>query len=48
MSDFKDQLQAMFVTEEQIPAEYGIKEIHRREYLVNGKVSQLYIPVMIS
>ncbi|RFZ81451.1 NADP-dependent glyceraldehyde-3-phosphate dehydrogenase [Mucilaginibacter terrenus] len=54
MSDFKDQLQAMFVPEEQIPAEHRIEEIHQREYLVNGEmrqwsgeVSEVYSPVMI-
>lgn len=54
MSEFKDQLQAMFVPEDQIPAEHRIEEIHQREYLVNGEmrpwngeVSQVYSPVLI-
>jgi glyceraldehyde-3-phosphate dehydrogenase (NADP+) len=54
MQNFKDQLKAMFVPEEQIPAEHRIEEIHQREYLVNGEmrqwngeVSEVYSPVMI-
>ena len=54
MGNFKDELQAMFVAEEQIPAEHQIEEIHQREYLVNGEmrqwdgeVSEVYSPVCI-
>lgn len=54
MENFKDKLQAMFVPEDQIPAEHRIQEVHQREYLVNGEmrqwdgeVSEVYSPVMI-
>ncbi|TSD64922.1 NADP-dependent glyceraldehyde-3-phosphate dehydrogenase [Inquilinus sp. KBS0705] len=54
MQNFKDQLQAMFVPEENIPAEHRISEVHQREYLVNGEmrpwdgeVAKVYSPVCI-
>ncbi|TWR29992.1 NADP-dependent glyceraldehyde-3-phosphate dehydrogenase [Mucilaginibacter pallidiroseus] len=54
MENFKEQLQAMFVTEDQIPEQHRVDEIHQREYLVNGEmrpwngeVSEVYSPVMI-
>lgn len=54
MQNFKDQLQAMFVPEDQIPEQHRIEEIHQREYLVNGEmrawngeVSEVYSPVLI-
>ncbi len=54
MEDFKNQLQAMFVAEEEIPAEHRIEQIHQRKYLVNGEmrhwdgdVTQVYSPVCI-
>jgi len=54
MDNFNDQLQAMFVAEDQIPAEHRIEEIHQREYLVNGEmrpwdgeVSKVYSPVLL-
>lgn len=54
MDNFKDQLQAIFVAEDQILAEHRIEEIHQREYLVNGEmrpwdgeVSKVYSPVLL-
>jgi glyceraldehyde-3-phosphate dehydrogenase (NADP+) len=54
MQDYQQQLRAMFVPEEEIPAQHRIEEIHQREYLVNGEmrqwdgdVSEVYSPVML-
>jgi acyl-CoA reductase-like NAD-dependent aldehyde dehydrogenase len=54
MEDFQNQLQAMFVAEEEIPAEHRIEQINQREYLVNGEmrhwdgdVAEVYSPVCI-
>jgi len=51
---FKDELNSLFVDENQIPAEYRIEELHQREYLVNGEmrswdgeVSEVYSPICI-
>nr|WP_294947279.1 NADP-dependent glyceraldehyde-3-phosphate dehydrogenase [uncultured Mucilaginibacter sp.] len=54
MQDYQQQLRAMFVPEDEIPAQHRIEEIHQREYLVNGEmrqwngeVSEVYSPVML-
>lgn len=54
MEDFKNQLQAMFVAEEEIPTEHRIEQIHQRKYLVNGEmrewdgdVTEVYSPVCV-
>jgi acyl-CoA reductase-like NAD-dependent aldehyde dehydrogenase len=54
MEDFKNQLQKMFVAEEEIPTEHRIEQLHQREYLVNGEmrpwngdVAEVYSPVCI-
>ncbi len=51
---FKDELNSLFVDENQVPAEYRIEELHQREYLVNGEmrpwdgeVSDVYSPICI-
>ena len=51
---FKDELNSLFVDENQISAEYRIEELHQREYLVNGEmrswdgeVSEVYSPICI-
>jgi glyceraldehyde-3-phosphate dehydrogenase (NADP+) len=52
---FKSQLETIFVSEEQIPAEYKLpQEIHQREYLSNGEmhtwdgdVHAVYSPICI-
>ncbi len=51
---FKDELNSLFVDENQVPAEYRIEELHQREYLVNGEmrpwdgeVSEVYSPICI-
>lgn len=50
--DFQEELNALFVAESEIPAEFQIDEIHQREYLVNGEmkpwngaVSEVYSPI---
>ncbi|MFN8349136.1 MAG: NADP-dependent glyceraldehyde-3-phosphate dehydrogenase [Spirosomataceae bacterium] len=52
--DFQKQLQALFVSESEIPAEFQMEEIHQREYLVNGEmkpwdgpVSEVYSPIYV-
>jgi acyl-CoA reductase-like NAD-dependent aldehyde dehydrogenase len=51
---FQDQLQSLFVEENQIPEQFRIEEIHQREYLSNGEmkkwdgeVSEVYSPICI-
>ncbi len=52
---FQDELKSLFVTEDQIPAEFRIEELHQREYLSNGEmkpwdgpVSEVYSPIYVS
>lgn len=52
--DFKEQVNAIFVAEDQIPEQFRIEELHQREYLCNGEmrqwdgpVSEVYSPVCI-
>lgn len=45
-SNFTEQLEKIFVTEDEIPAEYRLPgEIHQREYLSNGEILQWNGPV---
>ncbi len=50
--DFQEELNALFVAESEIPAEFQMDEIHQREYLVNGElkpwdgpVSEVFSPI---
>lgn len=52
---FQDELKSLFVTEDQIPVEFRIEELHQREYLSNGEmkpwdgpVSEVYSPIYVS
>ncbi len=52
---FQDELKSLFVTEDQIPAEFRIEELHQREYLSNGEmkpwdgpVSEVFSPIYVS
>jgi glyceraldehyde-3-phosphate dehydrogenase (NADP+) len=52
--DFQEQLNALFVSESEIPKEFQIDEIHQREYLLNGEmkawngpVSEVYSPIYV-
>jgi len=52
---FQDEMKSLFVTEDQIPEEYRIGEVHQREYLSNGElkpwdgpVSEVYSPIYVS
>jgi acyl-CoA reductase-like NAD-dependent aldehyde dehydrogenase len=49
---FKEQLEKIFVTEDQVPEQFRLSEINQREYLVNGEmrkwegtVHEVYSPV---
>jgi glyceraldehyde-3-phosphate dehydrogenase (NADP+) len=51
---FKDELNSLFVEENQIPEEYRIEPLHQREFLSNGEmkqwdgeVSEVYSPICI-
>jgi glyceraldehyde-3-phosphate dehydrogenase (NADP+) len=43
--DFKEQVNAIFVAEDQIPEQFRIEELHQREYLCNGEMKQWDGPV---
>lgn len=52
---FHDEIKSLFVTEDQIPEEFRIGEVHQREYLSNGElipwdgaVSEVYSPIYVS
>ena len=52
---FQDQINALFVKESEIPAEFRIEPLHQKEYLSNGElkkwtgeVSEVYSPILIS
>ncbi|WDF55366.1 NADP-dependent glyceraldehyde-3-phosphate dehydrogenase [Mucilaginibacter sp. KACC 22063] len=51
---FQDQIRSLFVSEDQIPEQFRIEELHQREYLSNGEmkqwdgeVTEVYSPVCI-
>lgn len=53
-TNFKDSLADLFVTEDQIPEEFRIEELHQRTYLVNGEmkqwegaVTEVYSPIYV-
>jgi len=52
---FQDELKSLFVTEDQIPEEFRIAELHQREYLSDGvmkpwdgPVSEVFSPIHVS
>lgn len=54
MMDFKEELKKIFVPDSEIPPQFGIGEIHQREYLCNGEmrpwngpVQEVYSPVCV-
>lgn len=53
-TNFMDSLADLFVTEDQIPEEFRIEELHQRTYLVNGEmkkwdgaVTEVYSPIYV-